>query len=340
MKRIAVVLAVLLLGAWFATLHAADDQSIDVQRGKELMRKFQAGETLTPDEQAYLDRVREAIRKRSQSAHSSGPAKIAAVAEKLVPLTELTGRYKGEDGGLYGGGSNDPPKLHREAYLKESLKIRPLDTNGQPASDGKIGFITIGFSNTNLESIAFKAAADADPQKSPRVVVVNGSIGARCAAMWAWDGDDVLPKAEQQRLDKEMDVLHMPKTGRRHPAGLGDRDTWPWLERRLKEAGLAPAQVQALWMKHVEAGPKNLGEFPAHAKALEDDMADILIIAKRRFPNLRVAFLSSRTFAGWNANFAGSPEPFAYESAFAVRWLVQRQVAGEERLNYDPAPAK
>ena len=37
-------------------------------------------------------------------------------------------------------------------------------------------------------------------------------------------------------------------------------------------------------------GPGSLGEFPAHAKALEEDMADILVIAKKRFPNLRVAY--------------------------------------------------
>ena len=139
------------------------------------MRKFQAGQSLTPEEQAYLDRAREEIRKHGKSGPPSpggsrwpsGPAKIAAVAESLVPLTELAGTYKGEDGGLYGSGSNDPPRAHRKAYLKESEKIRPLDDNGYPASNGKIGLITIGFSNTNLESTEFVKTANADPQKSP-----------------------------------------------------------------------------------------------------------------------------------------------------------------------------
>jgi hypothetical protein len=308
------------------------------------MQKFQAGQALTPEEQAYLDRVREDLRNRRGAARPpdgsrfpSGRAQIAAVAENLVPLTELTGAYRGEDGGLYGQGRNDPPPPHREAYLRESEKIRPLDGRGSPSGDGKIGLITIGFSNTNLESIEFKNAADADRQKSPRVVVVNGAIGLRCAAMWAWDGDDVLPAAERQRLDREMDVLGMPKANRRGRAGLGDRDTWPTLDLRLRDVALTPSQVQVLWMKHVEAGPRRLGEFPAHAQALEADMADILIIARKRFPNLRVAYLSSRTFAGWNPGASGSPEPFAYESAFAVRWLIQRQIAGDARLNYDPA---
>ena len=34
----------------------------------------------------------------------------------LKPLTEMTAedRYKGEDGGLYGAGKNDPPEAHRK----------------------------------------------------------------------------------------------------------------------------------------------------------------------------------------------------------------------------------
>ena|SRR5579864_3562300 len=79
---------------------------------------------------------------------------------------------------------------------------------------------------------------------------------------------------------------------------LAERDTWPTVKLRLKEAGVTPNQVQAVWMKHVEAGAVALGEFPAHARALEMDMVDILNIAHQHFPNLRVAFFSSRTYAG------------------------------------------
>src|SRR5207248_1713527 len=104
--------------------------------------------------------------------------------------------------------------------------------------------------------------AMADPQKSPSVIVVNGAIGLRSAVMWAWDGADVLPKAEQDRLDKEMDQVNMPKAGRRVPPGMPDKDTWPQLEARVKAAGLVPAQVQVVWMKHVEANPRPLGDFP------------------------------------------------------------------------------
>lgn len=344
MKAIPVVLVPLLLVALLAGVRASDEPPIDVQRGKQLMRKFQAGETLTPEEQAYLERVKREIRKRAAGKRRgpvpSAPARKFVVNTSdwnaLVPITDMTAPYKGEDGGLYGGGQNEPPESHRAAYLEESEKIRPLDENGRPSDAGKIGLIAIGFSNTSIEWEDLKRTADADPQKSPCVSIVNGAMGGRSAVMWAWDGAAVLPNAEQKRLDRQMDVVRMPKTNRRSSIGL-DQDTWPTLARRIEAAGLSPKQVQAVWLKHVEANPKPLGEFPAHARALQADITAVLNIARHHYPNLRVAYLSSRTFGGWSGRQSGSPEPYAYESGFGTRWVVQSQIQGDAQLNYDPA---
>src|SRR4029077_8229396 len=58
--------------------------------------------------------------------------------------------------------------------------------------------------------------------------------------------------------------------------------------------------------------------------------------AKARFPNLRVAYLGSRIYAGY-ANTPLNPEPYAYEGAFVCRWLIQDQAKGTAALNFDPA---
>jgi hypothetical protein len=133
-----------------------------------------------------------------------------------------------------------------------------------------------------------------------------------------------------------MDVVRMPKTARKSSPNL-DQDTWPTLAKRIAAAGLTAAQVQVCWLKHVEANPKPLGEFPAHARALQADITAILQIAHVHYPNLRVVYLSSRTFGGWSGRDSGSPEPYAYESGFGTRWVVQSQINGDAALNFDPA---
>ena len=324
-------------------LSAADEPAIDVARGRRLMERFKAGETFSSEDQAYFERVKQAIRERTMNKSAGGAPKGAAVPvsavnpddwKMLVPITDMTVPYKGEDGGLYGGGKNEPPEAHHAAHLRETAMIVPRDANGEPSAEGKIGFITIGFSNPSIESENFKRSADNDPQKNPQVVIVNGCIGGRSAVMWAWDGADVLPKAEQVRLDQEMDLLGMPK-GKRKSSNQ-EKDTWPTLAQRIADAGLSAKQVQVAWLKQVEANPKPLGEFPAHARALQADITAMLNIAHQRYPNLRIVYLSSRTFGGWSGRASGSPEPYAYESGFGTRWLVQNQIKGDAQLNFDP----
>ena len=308
------------------------------------MERFKAGETLSAEDQAYFERVKQAIRERTMNKQTGGAPKSAAVPvspvnqgnwKMLVPITDMTAPYKGEDGGLYGGGKNEPPEAHLAAHLRETEKIVPRDESGEPSAEGKIGFITLGFSNPSIESEDFKRTADGDPQKNPQVVIVNGCIGGRSAVMWAWDGADLLPKAEQERLDHEMDLLGMPKGKRK--SSSQEKDTWPTLAKRIETAGLSAKQVQIAWLKQVEANPKPLGEFPAHARALQADITAMLNIAHQCYPNLRVVYLSSRTFGGWSGRASGSPEPYAYESGFGTRWLVQNQIKGDAQLNFDPA---
>src|SRR3954471_15519243 len=80
----------------------------------------------------------------------------------LKPLTELgKDTYKGETGGLYGNGSNEPPPGQHDAAKKAAARIKPLDAKGQPSPSGKIGLVSIGMSNTTIEFSVFKKQADA-----------------------------------------------------------------------------------------------------------------------------------------------------------------------------------
>ncbi|MFY9389474.1 MAG: hypothetical protein WAQ49_03045 [Limnochordia bacterium] len=238
----------------------------------------------------------------------------------FTPLTEMgPGQtYKGQDGGLYGSGSNNPPPAHQKAALEAVAKITPRDEDGNPSADGKIVLMGIGMSNTRIIFDMFKQMAEADPGKADRVILVNAAAGGQDARAWAD------PTADYGRQ------LNLPGKGEKGSA-------WDYADAMLAAEGVTPAQVQAVWIYQALMNPgKRYGDFPGHAMLLKECIGVIVREAKRRYPNLQIVFLSSRTYAGYAARDL-NPEPYAYESAFAVRWLIQEQIDGSPRYNYDPA---
>ena len=312
----------LLLICAFAAL-AADDGQIDWQKARELLRKQRQGQLLTDEEKAYLERAKQERAKRRQgpgrpeSDRRPQRDRVGTGKETtgMVPLTELVdGKYKSQTGGLYGNGKNAPPASHQAAAQKELAKIRPLDPNGEPSRAGRIVLVSLGMSNTTQEFSQFKKIADADPNRSPNLVIVDCAQGGQAAAQWAYPD-------KYKRTDR--------RTGRQRPS------PWVVMDERIKKVGATAGQVQLVWIKQAEMGPANLGEFPKHAHVLQKNIAVILQKLKARFPNLRIAYLSSRIYAGY-AGGPLNPEPYAYESAFSVRWLIEDQIKGKPELNYDP----
>src|SRR5438067_3808894 len=130
----------------------ADAEQIDWDRARQIYQKRQRNEELTADEQAYLQKAKDA---RAAMRRENGPGETErrerASAEPkpqtgLVPLTDLSETYKGEDGGLYGAGRNEPPPELAKAAKTETAKIQPLDEDGKPAPGGKIVLLSIGMS--------------------------------------------------------------------------------------------------------------------------------------------------------------------------------------------------
>ena len=87
-------------------------------------------------------------------------------------------------------------------------------------------------------------------------------------------------------------------------------------------------------MKQAIMGQARFGEFPAHAKKLQSDLVTTLKLPKARFPNLQIAYLSSRIYTGY-ATKPLNPEPYAYEGAFSIRWIIDAQVRSDAELNAD-----
>ncbi len=199
--------------------------------------------------------------------------------------------YQGESGGLYGNGRNTPPASHQADGVAIARAIEPVDAQGQPSASGRFAFISIGMSNTTQEFSTFVPMAMSDPLRHPRLAIVDGAQGGMTAADWMNPGCSC----------------------------------WTTLASRLQQAGVAPAQVATAWVKLADRQPST--GFPAYARTLSTETAAVLRQLKTRFPNLRMAYLSSRIYAGY-ATSTLNPEPYAYESAFSVRWTIEDQLTG------------
>ncbi len=212
----------------------------------------------------------------------------------MKPLCDMAASdtYKGEDGGLYGKGRNTPPEALQKVANAELGKIRPLDASGNPFKEGRIAFVSISMSNATQEFSYFKRIADSDPAKSQAVTIIDCAQGGQAMAEWV------------------------------------DPNGGPWREadRRIDDAGISPKQVQVAWVKLANKGPR--GDLQEHGRKLQSDTRAVIQNARARFPNLRIIYLSSRIYGGY-ATGPLNPEPYAYESAFAARWLILDQMKGE-----------
>jgi len=95
---------------------------------------------------------------------------------------------------------------------------------------------------------------------------------------------------------------------------------------RLAPLGLSENQVQAAWVKLQDPKPSvGLPADSADAKVLLTNIGLVLRALRARYPNLRIVFLSSRTYGGY-ATTDLNPEPYAYESGFAVKWAIESQI--------------
>ncbi len=217
----------------------------------------------------------------------------------FTPLTELgAGMYQNFPGGLYPQGNNIAPPVHRAAGLSLAAQILSRNSSGvMDTINGKIVMLSIGMSNATQEFSVFKSLADVDAAKNPRLVIVDGAQGGQTAAI----------------------------------ISDSTANFWSVIDQRLRNAGVARAQVQVAWVKEADARPTQA--FPVHAQILAKELEIIARILKAKYPNLKIAYWSSRIYAGY-ATTTLNPEPFAYESGFAVKWLIEKQINGDTSLAF------
>jgi hypothetical protein len=156
--------------------------------------------------------------------------------------------------------------------------------------------------------------AGEDSDVNPNLVLINGAVGGMSAA----------------RIQNPDDGA----TGTKY---------WNSIDDKLAAAGMTREQVQVVWIKETDAGPYAAG-FPQHIQTLQGELTKIVQVVPKRFPNVKLAYLSSRTYGGWakprpNGTPPGNSEPFSYESGFAYKWLIEQQLKGDPELAFSTGAA-
>jgi hypothetical protein len=235
---------------------------------------------------------------------------------QATPLTDYssTQLYKGLWPGFLYEGSNSVPAAHDSDGQALASQIQPRDINGKVSPTGKIVLLSIGMSNATDEwcsppatepctSPSFMSRAARDPQVNHVSLVIK-------------DG-----------AYQSMDAKHWVCATGNCPPGSGVPNNYDRVKNTvLAPAGLSEKQVQAVWLKEADMLPKN--SLPAQnsdAYILERYLGATLRAIRKRYPNCKLVFLSSRIYAGY-ATTPESPEPYAYENGFSVKWTIQAQI--------------
>jgi hypothetical protein len=216
-------------------------------------------------------------------------ALVANCSQTSVAMKPLTDLGNGTYHGYHGGLYANGKNTPPKKYVQQGL----ARARSIKPIDGKIVLLSIGMSNTTQEFSVFKRIADADPRKNPNVTIVDGAQGGQ---------DAEIVKNPNARF-------------------------WSIVDARLTNAGTTAAQVQAVWLKEAIARPTQA--FPEDAKLLKADLEAIVYVMRAKFPNLKLVYLSSRTYGGY-ATTRLNPEPYAYDSGFAVKWAILDRIAGRQ----------
>ena len=293
----------------------------------------------SPGQASGLEAGSATVTATSQGASQSAPITVSNSSNTAaIPLMDMTNagqNYLSFAGGLYENSTNTVPTDHDAAGQTIAATIQPLDINGNPSSSGKVVLTSIGMSNAADEFGEFRLTAQSDQSvNQTTLVIANGAKGGITACYWTVaQGAPPCGADTDNQYDRVRDDVLAP-------------------------LGLTEQQVEAVWIKEANGGPSvagcgSGGSLPCNslcdpgnagcsntaatteALRYEEQLGDILRAAKSRWPNLKVAFLTSRIYAGY-ADDDLNPEPYAYEYGFSVKWVVEAQVLQARNGTIDP----
>jgi hypothetical protein len=227
---------------------------------------------------------------------NSAQDSYASVVENVSLMNDLSElkSYKGKALGLYNNNSNSPSINQKVLAQRQLQLIKPLDGNGNPATQGKIGFVYIGDPYTQGEFASFNELIKDNNLVNQKLVLVDGA-------------------------DIKIDTTYWEKS----------QFAWENLKKSVDSKYITEKQVQIVWINLSNTASSS--ELDSDIQNFADILQKITESALIKFPNTRIVYLSSPRYMGYSTE-SQFKEPDAYETSFAVRELISRQEKGE--LNF------
>jgi hypothetical protein len=233
-------------------------------------------------------------------AQSFSSSVLVEQSFSATPLMDLgTGTYLGFEGGLYENGSNKVPVDHDEAGLDLMSQIKPIN--------GKIVFLGIGMSNAGEVFGTFIQLAKSNPGVNHNTLdIIIGAGQGQIACYW---------------------TVAFGSPTKFCPLDPPTTNEYDRVQTQvLTPAHLTEDQVQVIWLYDCDKYPTmSLPLSKADAFTLEGYFGGIARAVRLRYPNVQLMFLTTREYAGY-AKTTLNPEPYAYESGFSAKWVIQAQI--------------
>ncbi len=210
--------------------------------------------------------------------------------------------------------SNVMPAPHRASGEAIAAAIQPLNTKGEvDAANGKIVVVVEGISNTFYEFNTFiNSFFVKNPAVNPQVEMINLAEPGCNLLCWLRKGVG--------SVDPQVQIVIMKHSN-----------------NTPQEADGTPRFPQGPF---TTAASKR---FPYHADTTSGMLRTRVLNLKKKYPNLKLLYLTSRCYGGWTCapSANGYSEPVAFEEGFSTKWLIDGQISGKDpELAFEGPSAK
>ncbi|HZP45440.1 MAG TPA: hypothetical protein VFB15_07310 [Candidatus Binataceae bacterium] len=265
-------------------------------------------------------------------------AQFTATAVIDTPTSFYTPGAQSFPMGLYGGSNvlSQISAAHDAKLQATSASIVPICQNGRApvgtcleGGTGKIGLVELGPSVTMQQTCTGLAQAGG-------VTALPQNCVAGTANQVFWQ-DQQGPNPTVNPAVAFADCAYQGAGPEQYVQAYPSGTLWTNCESEVTNNGLVDRQVEAAVMEVVAGGNTSMADLTTPmctsaqnqlAVCFAENKTGILIRdLKKKFPNLKIMYLYSRAYAGWNwPQDPPNNEPWAYESAWSVQFLIRAQI--------------